>query len=248
MRESFDSSVQTLFNKMFDEAMALNLATHISNRVEHEFDSMLLEYSQNLPLEERIVIEESCKIPSVKAFLIDALKSQLSNSGFTNMISRLLSAFRSGEMISEIIRESTITGLKALLKNTATPLDNSPTEWKVVRFENNSIILGDICTIYLGPSGNFAGAGKFGKDWLAVCLPISHNCVLVGTKNKYEFNATSETINFWSASLSTQVIFCNKPQTTHIELVAKIATKEPLIDQSEIQRLVNDIWATKLTD
>lgn len=242
IRESFDNALRSMLGELLDEARSTNLAARISSRTENEFDSMFADIVQKLPHDERLVAEESYKVPKIRLLMIQAARSQLSNGGFTTMLSRLLTAVTDGEMISEMVRAGTLKGLKKMLDLNTTPNATIPKIWKVVKFEDHSIILGDICTFYVSADGRCGGAGRFGEDWMAVCLPISHNSILIGTNGQSEFELSAEVVNFYSASLSADVIFSSRASPTFLSLANKIGTLEPLIDQTEIAELVTQAW------
>jgi AcrR family transcriptional regulator len=244
MRENFSTASHRLVDEIFAESSAHKLADHISSRVEREFDQLFAQAMLNLQPDERLVAEESYRVPIIRNLMMDAMRSQLSVSGVANMLSRLIITAQNSGVIADIVQKGSLAGFKKLLLGDEPLKVTTPNIWSIRKYDDHSLVLGDICTFYSGSDGSWGGAGKFGDAWKAVFLPIAHNTILVGTKSDNQFEITAEDANYLSSALSYEAIFSSRVSSTVEALRDKIGSLEPLLNTEEIADVVNQVWSS----
>jgi hypothetical protein len=242
IRQTFNDIIRQTVRELLDDAKANALQNNIASRVDAEFEKLFFDSVSRLPLEERIVAEESYRVPRIRKLMLEATRAQLSSVGFTTMISRMLTATKAEFLNSDIVTDASQKSLAKLLDGNSPPNATIPDTWRAIRFPDHSIVLGDICVLYLNNENKFGGAGKFGDEWRAVFLPISHSCVLVGLKNEISIEISHATLNYFSAALSNQIILSSKIDDSIVALQSFIGTLEPLFEPGEITRLVSEVW------
>lgn len=225
-----ETTARSIYSSTFKES--------VSARVHADFETLIAENSSNLPLIQRITLEELVKVPDARNLILDSLVAQASIEN----VQRLLVATIHGVINSGILREKAnagfYKGLESMLKMTSSSERYRPEFWELTRFKEHSILLGDICTFAISADGSFGSIPKVGEGWQTLVLPVAHNAVLLGHRSTERSIITTDLLNLASSSLSTDKYYCSSDSDQLTAYNNKIGSVEPLVAQHEIETMV----------
>jgi hypothetical protein len=241
-RESLIDKLNGIVSHAFGAASQLKLAQNIQARAEADFVGLVSEQLSTLPLSERIVLEESIKIPELREIMKTAFSNQLAYGSVKSMFSRLISSVPFDDLIAKTGKHGQISGLGKVLKDRIVPAEMEEARWYVTQYPSQSLLLGDICVLFVDSAHNWGGVGRLGNNWQYLVMPFAGNLAIIAHREGEEKRFEANELNFYSASFSYDAIYCSTNDPKFVSLREYIGTIDPIMSKDELDKILDTNW------
>jgi hypothetical protein len=173
--------------------------------------------------------------------LLSLIRSNPSRAA-PHAMSSLFAALHLVDLTTAGARRGQIRAVNTLLDQEAVEQILRAARWSVVSFDQDSLILGDLCVVAVDRSGQSGPLARFGASTSEVYLPISSSRVLVGTIDGRLTSPRLDAseLNRASASCSTEHFFARSCTEAERLLCASIGTNAWLISPVDINQVIDE--------
>lgn len=216
----------------------------LPSQLDKEFDAAIDDLVEKLPpVQSRALRISLERRPALRTKLRQYADLYLDHIDASGSIQSLLAALQSQLDIENATTDAHIRSLERLPAIGHVPDTFRPAEWRIIRAEPQSVIIGDGACFAAPDSGEPAHLLRYAKDWTEIYLPISHDAVLLACRSTRPRVLEIDEINQASAALSYDQFFAARNTECEMSLQSLIRTGVATMTHEEIKQIVREAWS-----
>jgi hypothetical protein len=141
----------------------------------------------------------------------------------------------------KIAEEGQLKGLAKVLEFGGAPDSFRPTNWEVLEFQAQELVLGDGCVVATTADGQPVSLLQSNTLWENIYLPISPFRVLAAGRGKIP-TLSADAINQASVELSVSQFFCSSAEAATPELLTRIGRRAVVLSREDMAEMFADGW------
>lgn len=216
----------------------------LPGQLDKEFDAVIDDLAERLPSVQsrafRISLERR---PALRIKLRQYADLYLDHIDAPGAIQSLLAALQSQLDCEKAMTDAHVRSLERLPTIGHVPDTFRPADWRIIRTEPQSVIIGDGACFATQVSGEPAHLLRYAKEWTEIYLPISHDAVLLACRSAQPKLLDIDEINRASASLSYDQFFAARNTECEMSLQSLIRTGVATMTHEEIKQIVREAWS-----